>query len=205
MTVSADSTLWTADTLCVTADGRVVCIDADVVEAASATDRIDAVVAVVGTVIVVEVAGALDQLDAAVQPAVIGVIIGGGYRRPLQPETVEGYGYAVLPALWGEAHGVVVAASNGAAVLRHIRADAAGAAGVAGRSAARLALKAAASGERGQAGAAVAVFKGLDADGSGNAVVRGQGFGVIGNIRGAAIGQHDDDEAAAIVAWLLAA
>jgi hypothetical protein len=231
MTVTADSTLWTADTHCVTADGRIVCIDAEVVEpvngsvtadssaysadntiwptadggAAGATDRIDAVVAVVGTVIVLEAANALDQLDAAVQPAVIGVIIGGGYRRPLQPETVEGYGYAILPPLVGEAHGVVIAASNGAAVLRHVSGDAAGAAGVAGRSAARLALKAAASGERGQAGAAVAVFKGFSADGSGNAVVRGKGFGVIGNIAGAAIGQQDDDEAAAIVAWLLAA
>jgi hypothetical protein len=205
MTVTADSTLWTADTHCVTADGRIVCIDADVAEAAGATDRIDAVVAAVGTVIVVEVAGALDQLDAAVQPAVIGVIIGGGYRRPLQPETVEGYGHAILPPLVGEAHGVVVAASNGAAVLRHVSGNAAGAAGVAGCSATRLAVKAAACGERGQAGAAVAVFKELGADGSGNAVVCGKGFGVIGNIAGTAIGQHDDDEAAAIVAWLLAA
>jgi hypothetical protein len=205
MTVTADSTIWTADTLCVTADGRIVCIDADVVEAAGATDRIDAVVAVVGTVIVVEVAGAIDQLDAAVQPAVIGVIIGGGYRRPLQPETIEGHGHAILPQLVGEAHGVVVAASNGAAVLRHVSGDAAGAAGVAGRSAVRLAVRAAASGERGQAGVAVAVLKGFDAAGSGNAVVRGNGFGAIGNIAGSAIGQHDDDEAAAIVAWLLAA
>jgi hypothetical protein len=205
MTVTADSTLWTADTQCVTADGRIVCIDADVVEAAGATDRIDAVVAVVGTVIVVEVAGALDQLDAAVQPAVIGVIIGGGYRRPLQPETVEGYAYAILPPLVGEAHGVVVAASNGAAILRHVSADATGSVVVAGRSAARLAIKAAASGERGQAGAAVAVLKGFSADGSGNAIVRGNGIGVIGNIAGTAIGQQDDDEAAAIVAWLLAA
>jgi hypothetical protein len=138
--VTADTTLWTADTLCVTADGRIIRIAADVVEpvrisvtadtvlytadatwptadggAAGATDSLDAVVEVVGAVIVVEAAAALDQLDAVVEAAA--AVIGGGarYYPPPRPAPVEGVGYGILPALEGEAHGTVGAAGDGEA------------------------------------------------------------------------------------------
>jgi hypothetical protein len=92
--VTADSTLWNADTTCVTADGRVICIDAYVAEpaipvnadttrytadntiwptadggtiAVGATDTLDAVRVAGGAVIsadVVEAAAAVDQPDA---------------------------------------------------------------------------------------------------------------------------------------------
>jgi hypothetical protein len=138
--VTADSTLWTADTICVTADGRVICIDADVVEpvrisitadtslytadnttwptadggAGGATDNFDAVVEVAGAVIVVEAADALDQLDADVEAAA--AVIGGGgarYYPPPRPAPVVGVGYGVLPELEGEAHGVVGTPTGG--------------------------------------------------------------------------------------------
>src|SRR6185436_13986860 len=77
--VTADSTLWTADTHCVTADGRIVCIEADIHEAAPALDAIDALVVAGGAVIpadVAEVASAADITDAisvvaadAIEPA----------------------------------------------------------------------------------------------------------------------------------------
>ena len=91
--VTADSTVWTADTICVTADGRVICIPANVVEGvrgptadttlytadntiltadggvivSGATDTLDAIAVAGGAVIdvaVVEAADAFDQADA---------------------------------------------------------------------------------------------------------------------------------------------
>jgi hypothetical protein len=41
MPVTADSTLWTADTTCVTADGRIICIDAVVAEPVGVTVTAD--------------------------------------------------------------------------------------------------------------------------------------------------------------------
>ena len=68
MSVTADSTLWTADTICVTADGRIICIAADVAEAADALDQLDAIAIPAGIILadVVEAAAALDALDADV-------------------------------------------------------------------------------------------------------------------------------------------
>jgi hypothetical protein len=213
MPVTADSTLWTADTICVTADGRVICIDADVAEpvgghgptadstlwtadstiltadggaVAGATDTLDAIVQVAGAVIsadVVEPAAALDTLDAAFLVEVIPAP-GGGARYPRRrPLPVYGVGYGLLPQLWGEAHGVV---------------------GVAGKSAAQVFVKAAAVGASGQAGNAAAVLKALSVAGNGAVGTRGAGEGMIVKFNGTATGRHDDDEAA-VIAFLLAA
>ncbi len=202
MTGTADSTLWTADTHCVTADGRIICIDAAVVEAAAAAEIVDSVVQWAGVAVVSEAAYAVETLDAVVQPAIV-VVIGGGTYRPELPLPVEGIGDGILPRLIGEAHGVVIAASAGAGTLRGFVAVADGSAGAVGHSAAQFVIRAAAVGARGQAGIAAAVLDGLGAAGSGAVITRGQGSGVIANLEAAAIGRCDDDEA--VVAWLLAA
>ena len=113
------------------------------------------------------------------------IFVGGGYWRPTaaRPVAVEGIGYAILPEIEGEAHGLVGVAGIGAASQsRGLVGAGAGAVGVDGRSAARLSIKAAAIGDRGLAGS---------------------GAGVI-TLKGAAVGRHDDDEAA-MIALLLAA
>ena len=128
---------------------------------------------------------------------------GGGIHRPqLRPEPVEGVGYGILPQLEGEAHGVVLVAGAGAALPR-ISGVGTGAVGVAGRTVATLStVKMAASGDRGQVGAARAVLKAAVASGAGVAGAYGTGAGTI-QLKGAAIGRHDDDEAAILA--LLAA
>jgi len=128
---------------------------------------------------------------------------GGGIHRPqLRPEPVEGVGYGILPQLEGEAHGVVLVAGAGAALPR-ISGVGTGAVGVAGRSAVRLtAIKAIAIGVRGQVGTGAGVLKGLSVVAAGGAGLRGLGSATI-RIKGAAIGRHDDDEAAILA--LLAA
>ena len=116
------------------------------------------------------------------------VSVGGGRYYPFRqdrPLPVEGIGYAILPQLEGEAHGLVGVAGTGAASQpRGLVGAGAGAVGVVGRSAARFAINAAAVGDRGLAGS---------------------GAGTIVGIKAAAIGRHDDDEAAAVMALLLAA
>jgi len=227
--VTADSTVWTADTVCVTADGRVICIpayvaeaagaveafdadviaggaviDADVFEAADAFDQADAISSVSadavepanafdeldadvgGNVVaadVAEVAEALDQLDAAVIAAIEAAPGGAHYPRRRRPLPVYGSGYGILPQLWGEAHGVV---------------------GVAGKSAAQVRVCATAVGASGQAGDAAVVLKGLAVVGKGAIGTRGAGSGMIVKFSGIATGRHDDD-AAAVIAFLLAA
>ena len=105
----------------------------------------------------------------------------------------------------GEAYGVVVVAGDARGTLPGLSGISAGSVGVAGRSAARLEVKAAALGDRGQAGTGVAVLKGLTVAGAGVAGARGAGSGVIVlELKGAATGRHDDDEAA-VLAFLLAA
>src|SRR6185436_5234382 len=163
MSVTADSTLWTADTHCVTADGRIVCIEAELHEAAPALDQLDAVAVVAAAVVeaatavdetdadvevaggavipvdVAEAAAALDQLDADVFPEIVAVPGGAHYpRRRLLP--VIGVGYGILPQLGGEAHGVVGAVGAGVGTLPGLVGEAAGSAGVAGRSTAQLGL-----------------------------------------------------------------
>jgi hypothetical protein len=121
------------------------------------------------------------KVEAVAPPVFAG---GGGVGEPLRPFPVEGYGYGILPQIEGEAHGVVAVAGVGAGIiLPGLTGEAIGSVGAAGRSVARLTIKAAA---RGNAGAL------------------GKGSGMIVKFEGAAIGRHDDDEAA-IVAWLLAA
>ncbi len=150
----------------------------------------------------VEAASAADIADAVVQPATIVVTLPGGRREQLRPVPIEGVGYGILPALEGEAHGVVVAVSIGAAVLRSLAGEAAGAAGAGGQGNGPLTVKAAASGARGAKGAAVAVLD-LEVAGAGSIGVHGKGVGVIGALEAVASGRQDDDEAALV--WLLAA
>ncbi len=151
---------------------------------------------------VVEAASAVDIADAVVQPVLVVILPGGGRREQLRPDLVEGVGFGILPELEGEAHGVVVAVSIGAAVLRHLAGEATGAGGARGQGNAPLTVKAAASGAHGAKGAAVGVL-GLEVAGAGSIGVRGKGVGVIGALEAVAAGRQDDDEAA--VAWLLAA
>jgi len=207
--VTVDSTLWTADSACWTADGRIICIPAVVAEAASALDVADAVTDVVADAVeaatatdeldaaigaqvlfgtVDEAADALDALDADVVSVEVPIAVGGGaYYPQRRPFPVIGHGYGILPQLEGEAHGVVGVVGvvgAGAGMLPGIVGEAAGSAGVAGRSAAQLGLiRAAATGVGGN---------------------RGSGDGMIVKFSGSATGQHDDDEAA-VVAFLLAA
>jgi len=61
--ITADSTLWTADTHCVTADGRVVCIDAELHEAAASLDALDAVTDVAAAVAEAADISPKDNLD----------------------------------------------------------------------------------------------------------------------------------------------
>jgi hypothetical protein len=246
--VTADSSL-TADSGCWTADGRIICIPADVAESASAFDAIDAVAIAGGAVIAADVAeaasafdqanavssvsanaiepasaldvldaalnaqilfgtvdesigsvafddnafqtdafqavgAALDQLDATVEAATVPIDGGGAYYPPLQrPYPVVGRGYGVLPQLWGEAHGVV---------------------GAVGKSSAQIVVRAAAIGACGQAGNATVTLS-LSVVGKGAVGARGVGNGMILKVSGSATGYHDDDEAAAVIAILLAA
>jgi len=133
------------------------------------------------------------------------IFVGGGHFRPQprRPLPVEGVGYGILPEFEGEAHGLVVVAGTGVAFLPRVGGGGAGTVDVAGRSAAWLAVKVAAIGARGQAGAGDALLEGLSVAGEGVAGARGSGSGAI-LLKGAATGQHDDDEAA-IMALLLAA
>jgi hypothetical protein len=94
----ADTVDYTADNEnWPTADGGVL---------VGATDVTDSLVVPAGAAILDEPAAAIDTLDGEVVSAVAG---GGGYypyRRP-RPHPVEGYGYALLPQIEGEAYGVV--------------------------------------------------------------------------------------------------
>lgn len=150
--------------------------------------------------------GAQDYFDAEVVSEALPGEPGGGIPPLLlRPRPVVGYGYGVLPQLEGEGRGVVTVAGAGAGELPRLGGSAEGSVGVAGRSAAQLVLlRAAAIGDCGQVGRADAVFKGLAASSRGTAAVRGAGAGVIKTFEGAAIGRHDDDEAA-VMAFLLAA
>jgi hypothetical protein len=203
MPVTADSTLWTADTVCVTADGRIICIDADVVEATDAFDQLDAIsvvaadaiepasalddldAAVGGNVVaadVAEAAAATDSLDAAAFPAVE-VAPGGAHYPRRRPLPIVGVGYGILPQLWGEAHGVVGTVAKGEA---------------------QLLVRAVAVGVCGQVGNAAVVLNGLAVLGKGAVGTRGTGSGMIVKFNGSATGRHDDDEAA-VIAFLIAA
>ena len=229
--VTADSGVYTADSGCWTADGRIICtpasvveaagalddgldavrvaggavIDADLAEAAAASDLADAVSDIAADAIelasasddvdaavganvlfgtVDEAVGALDALDATVEAATVPIDGGGAYYPPQQrPFPVIGRGYGILPQLWGEAHGVVGAVAKGAA---------------------RLLVRATAVGACGQAGNATVTLKGLSVAGKGAVGARGKGEGTIMKFSGSATGRHDDDEAA-VLAILLAA
>jgi len=171
-----------------------------------------------GTAVVVDVGSALGVLAASeaadfaeVMGAVAGevappVSVGGGYWRWPQrrPVAVEGIGYAILPQLEGEAHGLVVAAGAGDVKSPVLAGTSVGTVAVVGRSAARLTVRVEAVGERGLAGEARAVLKGLSVAGAGAGGANCTGARAIIELQGAAIGRHDDDEAA-IMAWLLAA
>jgi hypothetical protein len=113
MTVTADTTLYTADSHYPTADGFVpAVIAAAVAEAAVAADDLDAAVIAVGVSVLAEAADALDQLDAVVDAVAVSVPGGARHYPPPRPLPVEGVGYGVLPQLEGEAHGTVGAAGS---------------------------------------------------------------------------------------------
>lgn len=204
MTVTTDTTKYTADSHYPTADGFVpAAIATVIIEAADAADVLDASVIAVGVSVLVEAADAADFFDAEVIAAEV-PLGGGGYYPPLRPFPVEGVGFGILPELEGEAHGVVTLVGAGVGIVPSLVGEAAGSAGVAGRSAAQLVVRAAAIGTRGQAGAAVAVLKGLSVASAGVVGTRGSGSGTVVKLEGAANGRHDDDEAA-MMAFLLAA
>lgn len=204
MTVTADTTKYTADSHYPTADGFVpAAIAAVVVEVADAVDNVDAASIVSATILepavaiddvdaavganilsatVFETADAADVVDATVEAAA-GVVGGGRYYPRLRPFPIEGVGYGILPELEGEAHGIV---------------------GVAGQSAAQVLVRADAIGACGQAGNAAVVLKSLSVAGNGAVGIRGSGDGMIVKFNGTATGRHDDDEAA-VIAFLLAA
>jgi hypothetical protein len=193
--VTADTTAYTADnTTWPTADGGIL---------GGAEDVLDAIVIAADAAILVEAAAAADVLDATVEAAEAPVY-GGARHYPPKPFPVIGVGFGILPELEGEAHGVVIVAGTGAGTLPGLTGQARGTVGVAGRSAAQLVLRAAAVGKSGQAGAAVAVLKGLSVAGAGVVGTRGTGAGMIIKFEAAAVGRHDDDEAA-MMAFLLAA
>jgi hypothetical protein len=171
--------IWTADSTAVTADSTYWSADGGPLE------------------------GASDVTDAEVISAELPVEV-GGVVRPLKPFPVVGRGYGILPQLEGEAFGTVAAVGNGVAKLPRLKGAATGSIGVAGRSAGELIIRAAAIGRHGQAGVGEAVLKGLSIASDGAIGIRGSGLGMIVKLNAAAIGRHDDDEAA-VMTLLLAA
>lgn len=232
MTVTVDSTLYTADATFplasgyipahivqadlsepvgghVTADTTVYTADAiwptaDGGIPVGALDASDALVLAAGVAVMAEAAAAADVLDADVVAAEVPVFGGGGYYPRPQPFPVVGVGYGILPQLTGEAHGVIVVAGDGEGALPSLVGEAAGSAGVVGRSAARLLVRGTAVGVRGQTGNAAAVLKGLSVTSVGAVGARGSGFGMITKFKAAGRGRHDDDEGA-VMTFLLAA
>lgn len=189
----ADATAPTVDTTGITADALNEGDVASFVGSAGPTADI------VGVLAATE---AGDTAAFTGQVAEMPVFGGGPWVPPLEP--IEGYGFVVLPRIEGEAHGVIIAAGIGAAMLRNPAGEAAGAVGARGHSEGQLRVQAVASGARMAKGAAVAGLD-LGAGGSGVIVARGAaGAAVIGNVEAAATGRQVDDDAAAI-AWLLAA
>jgi hypothetical protein len=233
MTVTVDSTAYTADATWPSADGFIpahvvfadlsepvgghVTADTTAYTADNATwptadggilggaeDVLDALVIASDTAILAEAAAAADVLDAIVVAAEV-PLGGGGYAPRLpRPYPVVGRGLGILPELEGEAHGVVIVAGEAVGSLPGLVGEAAGTAGVAGRSEAQLLVRAAAIGTRGQVGAADAVLKGLSIESAGAVGARGSGSGMIMKFEATASGRHDD-AAAAMITFLLAA
>src|SRR5262245_4582658 len=172
---------WTADSITVTADSTYWTADGG------------------------PLLGATDVADAEVISVPVEVEGGGGILRPpLRP--IIGVGYGVLPQLEGEDHGAVGGVGEARGTLPRLTGEAIGSVGAAGRAAGQLVvLRAVAGGSVNQAGKAVAILKGLSVAGAGVAVVRGSGLGVILKPTATAIGRHDDDEAAVLMTFLLAA
>ena len=189
MTVTVDSTAYSADATWPSADGFVPTniVFADLSEPVGGHVTADTTAytadATWPTADGGILPGADDVIDATVIAGEIEIPVGGGRYYPLRPLPVYGIGYGVLPELEGEAHGVV---------------------GVAGKSAAQLLVRADALGACGQAGNATVVLKGLSVAGNGAIGTRGVGEGMIVKFNGTATGRHDDDEAA-VIAFLLAA
>jgi hypothetical protein len=219
MPVTADSTLWTADSICWTADGRIICIAADVAEAAAALDTFDAAVVADTTVdnidavivfatAVAEAADALDQLDAIAVPA--GIVLADVAEAADALDQLDATVEAVeVPVDGGGAYypprqRPFPVVGRGYGILPQLWGEAHGVVGVAGNSAAQVLVRATAVGACGQAGNGAVVLKGLSVAGKGAVGARGSGAGVIVKFSGSATGHHDDDEAA-VIAILLAA
>jgi hypothetical protein len=194
----ADTTLYTADeSVWPTADGGIL---------EGATESQDASVnADIVNLGLYEYVNATDDVDAELVSAIIAEP-GGGYpplvrRRP----AVVGFGYGILPDLEGEAFGAIGIIGRALGAVPRLGGAAAGVIGAAGRSAGQIGIIiATAIGQRGQVGAAIGVFKDLSITSNGVAGTHGSGLGAIVQLRGSAIGRHNDDEAA-IMSFLLAA
>jgi hypothetical protein len=217
---TADSTVVTADSTVYTADGGPLQLvteatdaginahiyDVDIFEPVASVWTADSSVVTADSAIYTAdggpLVGAREITDAEVISAEV-PIYGGGYYRPLKPYPVVGHGYGVLPELEGEAIGVVAAIGAGASELPQIGGEAAGASGVAGHGAAQIPIHAEAVGQRGVTGALDAALA-IAAAGNGAAAAYGSASGTIVQLKGAATGRHDDDEAA-IITFLLAA
>lgn len=124
----------------------------------------------------------------------------------ISPLAIEGDGYGVLPDLFGfgqAVHGIV---GRGRGNLSSIVGRGVGDVGVVGIGVVRVAaVRGLALGDHGQQGEGVASIKGLDGAASGAIGVHGFGTGtVLLGIKGTAVGQYDDEEAA-MIALLLAA
>lgn len=216
--VTADSTLWTADTICVTADGRIVCFDAELNEAAPALDNLDAITVADTTVDnvdantvfateVAEAANALDDLDAIAVPAgtILADVAEAADAVDQLDATVEAVevpvdgGGGFYPPLQRPFPVI----GRGYGILPQLVGEAHGVVGAVAKGAAQLLVRANAVGVSGQAGNATVTLS-LSVAGKGAVGARGTGSGVIMKFSGTATGQHDDDEAA-VIAILLAA
>jgi hypothetical protein len=209
--VTADATYWTADeTQWPSADGGILgnIVYAEIVEPVQTAVTADTTAYHADNTIWPTadgglLTGATETIDATVEAAE--EVVGGGGEAPRpRPFPVAGRGYGILPELEGEARGVICIAGVGAGPLDELTGAASGTIGAAGSADAQVALRGAAIGQRGICGAATGMLEPVTAWAPGTAITHGIGAGVIGTPRGAAMGQHDDDEAA-VMAFLLAA
>jgi len=194
--VTADSNYWTADggPLVAASESNDAAINANIISA-DIYEPVASVWTADSTVVTADsnywtadggpLEGARDIADAQVIPAIV-EIPGGVYYPRRRPRLVTGYGYGVLPELEGDAIGTVGAIGRALASFPKISSTAAGVIGAV----------ATASG----------TFKSLSITSKGVVGARAEAVARISlQLDGAAIGRHDDDEAAVMTFLLLAA
>ena len=215
--LTADSSTPRADNIVTTADGAPVLgagdafdaavpaiVAANVVETAAALDTLDGALPGVIAANIVEAASAADIPDADVIPTIVEMPIGGGIAPRRRPYPVIGVGYGVLGELEGDGRGYVYIGAVAAGSLGKLAAAAAGAAGAAGNADAELAKpRIAAHAAHGTRGDALGHANSIAGSAYGHGISHGIGAGRIANLKGAAMGKHDNDAIA--IAFLLAA